>query len=162
MITHPIHCPSIELNLIWNEKIFMLQKAYHLNPFHTDWFHWVDAGICIYRNKIPPQIISSFILANKLDKLPTDKMIYSSSSPYDPNKITEYNYYHHISGTSYLLHKNVIDNFTTIYKHYLEIIDKNNIWTDQVLWTHIYKKYPQIFYNLCDGYGNVTSYLFES
>ncbi len=29
MITHPIHCPSIELNLIWNEKIFLIKK--HLN-----------------------------------------------------------------------------------------------------------------------------------
>ena len=27
MITHQTHCPSIELNLIWNEKIFMIQKG---------------------------------------------------------------------------------------------------------------------------------------
>jgi len=161
MITHPIHCPSIELNLIWNEKIFMLQKAKNLNPFQTDWFKWIDAGINIYRNKTPQQNISPLNIANKLDKLPNNKMIYSSSEPYKPTQITKINYCHHISGTTYIIHKNAIDNFATIYKHYLEIIDKNNIWTDQVIWTHIYKKYPKIFYKLCDGYGKITSYLFE-
>jgi hypothetical protein len=32
MLTHPIHCPSVELNMIWNEKIFLIQKAFKLNP----------------------------------------------------------------------------------------------------------------------------------
>ena len=31
MITDSRHCPSIELNLIWNEKIFMIQRALKIN-----------------------------------------------------------------------------------------------------------------------------------
>lgn len=38
MVTNAIHCPSVELNLIWNEKIFMIEKALILNPFNTDFF----------------------------------------------------------------------------------------------------------------------------
>ena len=80
MITHQTHCPSIELNLIWNEKIFMIQKAYEINPFNSEWFQWIDAGICNYRDKKPPNI--SFPNINKLNLLPKNKFIYSSSCGY--------------------------------------------------------------------------------
>ena len=39
MITDPKHCPSIELNLVWNEKIFMLQRALQINPFNSEFFY---------------------------------------------------------------------------------------------------------------------------
>lgn len=83
MITHPIHCPSVELNLIWNEKIFMIQKACKINPFNSEWFKWIDAGICTYRDNSPPNI--PFPNVNKLNKLPIDKFIYSSSCEYIEN-----------------------------------------------------------------------------
>ena len=51
MKTHPKHCPSIELNLIWNEKIFFIEKAKNINPFNSEYFMWVDAGICTFRKK---------------------------------------------------------------------------------------------------------------
>lgn len=38
IITHPVHCLSIELNMIWNEKIFLVKKALELNPFSSDFF----------------------------------------------------------------------------------------------------------------------------
>lgn len=41
--------------------------------------------------------------------------------------VTSSNYYHHIIGT--YLHKNIVNN----------LIDTQNIWTDQVILTHIYK-----------------------
>ena len=31
--THNVHCPSKELNLIWNEKLFLVKKAAELNVF---------------------------------------------------------------------------------------------------------------------------------
>ena len=52
---HPIHCPSKELNLIWNEKIFFIEKAKNLNIFNSEYFAWVDAGIYIYRDNKPPK-----------------------------------------------------------------------------------------------------------
>ena len=38
MITDQLHCPSIELNLIWHEKLFMIQRALKINPFSSDFF----------------------------------------------------------------------------------------------------------------------------
>tara|TARA_B100001287_G_scaffold260745_1_gene249108 strand:- start:782 stop:1264 length:483 start_codon:yes stop_codon:yes gene_type:complete len=160
MITDSFHCPSIELNLIWNEKIFMIQKTFKLNPFSSEFFMWIDAGICIYRDIPPPSI--PFPNINELIKLPKDKFIYSSSNPYnDVNfKKGKYHLYHHISGTTYILHKNIIDIFVEMYKEYLNLIDKNDIWTDQVILTHIYKDNKELFYKYCDGYGSVVRKLF--
>jgi hypothetical protein len=159
MITHQIHCPSIELNLIWNEKIFMIQKAYQINPFNSEWFQWIDAGICSYRDTPPPNI--PFPNINKLKLFPKDKFIYSSSCEYIENLVTNTNYYHHISGTAYLIHKSLINTFVNMYQLYLEkLVDKNNIWTDQLLLTHIHKDNPNLFFKLCDGYGEIVKYLF--
>jgi hypothetical protein len=159
MITHQIHCPSVELNLIWNEKIFMIKKAYEINPFNSEWFQWIDAGICTYRDNLPPNI--TFPNINKLNLFPKDKFIYSSSNEYINNLVTKTNYYHHISGTSYLIHKSLINRFVDIYQLYLDkLVDKDNIWTDQLLLTHIHKDNPDLFFKLCDGYGEIVKYLF--
>jgi hypothetical protein len=158
MITHPIHCPSVELNLIWNEKIFLIQKALELNPFHSDFFCWIDAGICIYRNTPPPPIPFPTI---DLNTLPTTQFIYTSSLPYIESNVTNTNHYHHISGT-YMLHKNIINNFAALYEQYLNaLLHTNNIWTDQVILTHIYKNHKHLFYKLGDGYGEIVHLLFK-
>ena len=160
MITHPVHCPSLELTLIWNEKIFLIKKAFELNPFFSEYFCWVDAGICTYRNKKPLHM--PFPNIDKLNKLPKDKFIYSSSSGYNETNVTVNNYYHHISGTSYILHKNIINSFAKLYENYLDkLIDKNNIWTDQVLLTHIYKDHKYLFYELCSGYGTILPVIYS-
>jgi hypothetical protein len=158
MIIDTYHCPSIELNLIWNEKIFMVQKAKEINPYNSNWFMWIDAGICIYRYDMPPK---NFPNKNILETLPINKFIYSSSSTYNELYTTKTNYYHHIAGTSYILEKTFIDSFVTIYKNYLELIDTNNIWTDQVILTHIYKDYPELFFKLSEGYGTITNIIFN-
>jgi hypothetical protein len=156
------HCPSIELNLIWNEKIFMIKKAHEFNPFNTEWFKWIDAGICIYRNVKPSQ--KKFQNENILNSLPKDMFIYSSSDHKIPDfeKITNTNYYHYISGT-YLLNKCIINGFVKLYEAYADaLIDTKNIWTDQVILTHIFKDKPKIFYKMGHGYGEITRILFES
>lgn len=161
MTTNSIHCPSIELNLIWNEKIFMIQQALKLNPFSSEFFMWIDAGICIYRNNPPPSI--SFPDINKINKLPKDKFIYSSThnTVFNDNNFQKGNYHlhHHVSGT-YILHKNIIDSFTKLYKQYLNLIDKNDIWTDQVILTHIYRDNKSLFYKYSDGYASIITKMF--
>ena len=78
------------------------------------------------------------------------------------DKITETNNYHHVSGTSYLLNQYLINNFAEIYEQYMDVlINKNNIWTDQILLTHIFKNNTNRFYKLADGYGELTRVLFE-
>jgi len=153
MITHPSHCPSVELNLIWNEKIFLIKKAVEINPFHSDFFCWVDAGICIYRTISPPS--TPFPNVNKLNTLPKNKFIYTSSNPYNEFDVTKNNYYHHISGT-YILHKNIVNDVAELYNIYLNnLLDNNNIWTDQVILTHMYKTHKHLFHKLGDGYGEL-------
>ena len=162
MITHSVHCPSIELNLIWNEKIFMIQRALKINPFSSDFFMWIDAGISIYRNKPPPSI--SFPNMNKLNNLPKDKIIYSSTHNivFNENLFKKgiYHLHHHLSGTSYILHKNIIDRCVSLYSEYLKLIDKSDIWTDQVILTLMYKDNKELFYKYCDGYGSICRDLF--
>lgn len=164
MTVHPLHCPSAELNLIWNEKIFLLDKAQQLNPFNSEFFAWVDAGICTYRTSPPP--VQPFPNPNKLKHLPKDKLIYSGSQQYNPLSVKTTNYYHHVSGTTYILHKTIIPHFAQMYEMYMEKffnnnnISKANIWTDQVILTHIFKSFPHKFYKLCDGYGAIFSALY--
>lgn len=162
MIPDETHCPSIDLNLIWNEKIFMIQRAFKINPFSSDFFMWIDAGICIYRDETPPSI--SFPNIDKLNNLPTDKFIFSSGNitNYDDDKFKkgEYHLHHYVSGTSYMLHKNIINKFVTFYSDYLKLIDKSDIWTDQVILTIMYKDNPDFFYKYCHGYGQICQNLF--
>ena len=99
---------SIELNLIWNEKIFMIQQALKLDPFSSEFFMWIDAGICVFRDKPPPSI--SFPNINVLNKLPKDKFIYSSTDRItysDKFQKGKYHLYHHVSEI-YILHKNIM------------------------------------------------------
>ena len=159
MTTDSAHCPSVELNLVWNEKLFMIQRALKINPFSSDFFLWIDAGIYNYRTKTPPSL--SFPNIDKLNNLPKDKLIYSSSEDYIESEVKKDNYYHHICGTSFLLHKNIINQFASLYEQYLnKLVDKNNIWTDQVLLTHIYKDNKNLFFEYARGYGAVCVNLF--
>ena len=159
MVTNAVHCPSVELNLIWNEKIFMIEKALILNPFNTDFFCWIDAGICCFRNKLPPYNL--FPDTDKLNLLPKNKFIFSSSCEYDEYKILNNINQHYISGTSYILHKDIVAMFANLYKEYMEkLIKKNNIWTDQVILSRIYIDNKELFYKLCNGYGENINYLY--
>jgi hypothetical protein len=120
MITHEIHCPSAELNMIWNEKLFLIEKAAKLNPYNSEFFAWIDAGICVYRDQAPP--IKSFPDLNKLANLPKDKFIFTTSNNKALDKSRLCTYYHFISGTSYILHINIISKVLDIYLEYLEKI----------------------------------------
>lgn len=156
--TDPMHCPSVELNLIWHEKLFLIKRASELNPFNSEWFHWIDAGHCIYRTESPPS--SVFPDPEKIDKLPKDKFIYSSSEEYDEASVSKTNYYHHVSGT-YIIHKTFINKFVELYQDYLEKLSMTDIViTDQVALTHIYKDNKELFHKLCHGYGEITRFLY--
>ena len=165
MTVHPQHCPSQELNLIWHEKLFLVERAAQLNPFKSDFFCWVDAGVCIYREN--PPSTRPFPNLPKLQQLPKDKFIFSSSSsqPFLDHLTTPKSYYHYIAGTAYILHANIISHFVELYKAYLAKIFsetelyKYNLWTDQVLLTHIFKTYPHKFYKIGEGYGQVMQAL---
>ena len=157
MIVHEVHCPSVELNLVWNEKIFMMEKALHLNPFNSEWFMWIDAGISPFRETAPsPNPVDMSVF----DALPKDKIIYCESYAYIPELVTPTSYYHHVSGTSYIIHRDIIETCAWQYENYLKnLVSPSNIWTDQLIWTHIFKDSPDLFYKWFTGYGENARYL---
>jgi hypothetical protein len=160
MASDPMHCPSIELNLVWHEKIYMLKKAAELNPYNSEWFQWVDAGICIYRGEKPPTI--EYPNRQKLESLPKDKLIYSSSHHHEPGTPVEsLPDRHHIAATSYILHKSFIDKFVKLYTEYLDkLLDPKILWTEQILMTKMYEDHPELFHRMSHDYGVLTRDLY--
>ena len=60
-----------------------------------------------------------------------------------------------------MLHKNIINTIAVLYKEYMEkLVKKNNIWTDQVIWTHIFKDNKDLFYEISNGYGKIIEALY--
>jgi len=152
------HCPSAELNIIWNEKIFLIEKAKQLNPFNTDFFAWMDAGVCTYRNTEPP--LEPFPNAEKLSLLPKNTFLFTSSiePTFTPSKLVNSNY-HFISGT-YILHIDIIDTIVSLYKEYIHTyMEPTRIYTDQVLLTYIYRDHPHLFHQVGHDYGAILTIL---
>jgi hypothetical protein len=158
---HHIHVPSPEVCLIWLEKMFLVQRAKDMNPFHSDYFMWVDAGICVFRNHPPP--VEVFPNEAKMSVLPKNKFVFTSSQePYESYCVHENNYYHYISGTAFVLHKDFIETFLEIYKSYLEKIITHHNWvnTEQKILTHMYKDHEILFFKLGEGYGELVMSLY--
>jgi len=159
--THPIHCPSKELNMIWNEKLYLIHKASELNPFNTEHFAWIDSGICTFRNTKPsPYIFPNFL---KFNSLPKDKIICCPTDSPNFNKklaLSDDEYYHYISG-NYIVPKSILQNIIEIYSTYLDKYMKKNDWkyTDQVIWTKIYSDHPHLFHIIGKTYGDIWSIL---
>lgn len=157
---HEIHVPSPEVCMIWLEKILLVQRAKEINPFNSEFFLWVDAGICSYRLQPPPQIHFD---KQKIIALPKDKFVFcSSDEPLLPNFIHENHYYHHISGATFLLHISFIDTFV---KEYLSTLDKyinhyNWVNTEQKILTHMLQNHPDLFFKHGEGYGALIDLLF--
>ncbi len=159
--THPRHVPSKELQCIWNEKLFLLREAMRLNPYNSEWFLWNDAGIFLFRERLPPP---TPFYTEKVNSLPKDKLIFSSSdSPFfEPEKVKEGNYYHFVSGI-FMLHKDFLETFVSIFEKFCEklLSQKDWIYTDQVILTHMYKEHPDMFHCIGHDYGRVITWLYE-
>jgi hypothetical protein len=155
--THPLHCPSKELNLIWNEKLFFIEKAKNLNIYNSDYFAWIDSGISTYRNIKPPH--QPFPHIDKLSLLSNNRFNFTSSE--NPFFKYQEGYYHFISGT-YILHKDFISEFITVYIKYCDKYLSLNDWiyTDQVLLTQIYKDNKDLFKQIGHGYGAIMKLLY--
>jgi hypothetical protein len=157
---HEIHNPSSEVCMIWLEKIFLTQRAKNLNPFNTDFFLWVDAGICSYRfEPPPPQPFDK----SKIKLLPTNKFIFcSTEEPFSPHFIHENHYYHYVSGAAFMLHISFIDAFVKEYISSLDRYINNYNWlhTEQKILTHMLQNTPQHFHKLGEGYGALLACLY--
>jgi len=155
--THPVHCPSKELNMIWSEKVFLMQRAAALDVYGSEYFAWVDSGVCTYRYCAPPS--EPFPNVPRLMSLPKDKFLFTSSEPYfDPSLIGSY--YHYITGT-FVLHKDFIDRFVEVFASSLARFMPHKMWmlTDQVVYTLVYYEHPELFECIGHGYGEILNIL---
>jgi hypothetical protein len=158
--THGLHVPSKELGLIWLEKMNLVLEASLLNPYNSEWFCWIDSGICIYRDTKP----SSNIFPNpeKMHLLSKKLINYSSSDNISENelsKIKNWEYYHNIAGTSFILHISIIKDIHDLFYKYLNICLKETngfiCYSDQCIWSRIYLDYPKLFNKIGDSYGQI-------
>jgi hypothetical protein len=107
----------------------------------------------------------------KIETLPKDKFIFTSSVEENMENVENSirtqlldnnNYCHYISAGVFIMHKSFISTFKNIYKEYIDYLlpQKNNIYTEQVIYTHIYFRNSNLFYKLTDGWGNIIPYLY--
>jgi hypothetical protein len=152
---HPAHIPSIELGKIWHEKINMMKLAKDMDGENaTDFYVWVDAGICAYRNSPPP---SKLLNLKDVDELPHDSICYSESYPPEPE--------HKYAGTCHIIHKDLIDNIHHLYYEQVKLCGhKYKDWrcgSDQVVFTELMKAYPRLFTKISQGYGGNLIKLYD-
>jgi len=143
---HEIHIPSKELGMIWNEKIHLLKVAKDNDSNPTDFYIWIDAGLSIYREKSPPK---ERLNLKNIDSLPKNKLCCSIVD----NTVT---------GTSFMIHKDIIDYF---HDKYYETLNSCNTGfecgIDQKILTKMLEKYPELFHKMNDGYGQVINDLYN-
>jgi hypothetical protein len=162
--THKIHVPSKELGLIWLEKMNLMLETLEINPYNSEWFCWIDAGICVFRDKEPPT--SLFPNPDKMNLLKKDKINYSTSdniSKEELEKIKNWEYVHDFSAGAFIIHKSIIKNIVNKFYQYLDKCLKENksfsCYSEQVIISRILIENPNLFNKIANGYGNIITEL---
>tara|TARA_Y100000816_G_scaffold287578_1_gene270567 strand:- start:2445 stop:5864 length:3420 start_codon:yes stop_codon:yes gene_type:complete len=161
------NCPSINLAKIYLEKIRLLKLS--KNDFHNYTFYgWMDIGTPIYRKEIPcGKITNIHILEKNVMNCNHTHHQPRNNTVLDKFKNDEYSaYYHTIAGTSYVLHKDIIDKYDKIFYDHFEkmltfknTINQSLIIDDQCLWTQIYSKDNKLFNIIPGSYGQILTNL---
>jgi hypothetical protein len=143
--TDPFHIPSKEVSAIWNEKMHLMKLAKDGDDTPTEFYIWIDAGICIYRDQMPPEVRLNL---KDIHSLPKDKLCYSGMD----------DTYHNFTAGVLIIHKDAIDIIHDKYYELLKTCDTDNeeVWqcgSEQANFTKLMKKYPDLFYQLSYGWG---------
>jgi len=154
-ISYPdrVECKLPEYNIIQYSKFGWLQKAIKENPFNTDYFFWVDAGISRFfldvninlpypNEKKLTSIGKKFVIQQKhtINNYKfTDKFIWTAENL--------------LKGTMFGGHKDVIP---IIGKHieyeFTEtMLKNNNVNNEQLSLALVYHKYPYLFHLIRDS-----------
>ena len=159
--TDNTHVPSKELGLIWLEKMNLVLEASKLNPYNSEWFCWIDAGICSYRDKMPSNNL--FPNPDKLNLLSKTQINYSSSediSNYDLQKIKNWDYVHNFAAGCFIIHISIIKRIHELFYKYLDICiletTQFTCYSEQSILTRIYIDYPELFNKVGNGYGQIV------
>ena len=137
----------------------LVLEASLINPYQSEWFCWIDSGICIYRDKEPP--LSPFPNPDKMNLLSKTQINYCISDTItniELNKIKNWDYVHNVSG-NFIIHISFIKQIHHLFYTYLDIcISETNEFTcysEQCILSRIYVDYPELFNKIGDGYGEI-------
>ena len=149
------HIESLELSLIWHEKINLIKLAKDMDGENaTEYYIWYDAGAFIFRNQPPPSIRLNL---KNVNCLPRNKIYYSE--PFPSND--DYSY----ASTIHIIDKDLIDIIHSLYYKYIKICAlKYPDWrsgSDQVVFTELLKDYSFLFYKVTTGYGENIKLLYK-
>ncbi len=146
---HKKHIPSKELSKIWLEKINMIKLTKDNIEPKTDFYIWIDAGICTFRDKKPP---STGFNQKCLKTLPKDTLSYSFV---DED-------YHNFAAGVIIIPINIVDNIHKLfYKKLSECEDGWRCGSEQFILTKILEENSYLFNKLTEGYGKNLEYLFD-
>lgn len=154
--THKVHVPSVEVGMIWNEKVYLIDSAIRYNPFHSDWFAWIDLGCAEYRWQAPPEI--EWPLPTNLAILPKDRVIYTSTPAHVPR-------HHKFAGTAFMYHKDLQSRVLSLYEKSLRRCTREfNDWrcgSDQIVFSLAMEQEPDLFHCVGEGYGALVTVLYS-
>ena len=163
---------SEDLAKIWAEKIYLVNECNILYPEYK-WYGWMDAGLPIYRNGINTSLrLTNYYLLDEnkfncnFSHLPLSRPLSDVNQyldDYANNKFTNQSYYHHISGSGFIIHYTVTNKFLDLYDSQLKYLmthvknKANNLMltSDQCVWTQIYSKNKNDFNILKGKYGDI-------
>ena len=143
----PLHVPSRELGMIWLEKINLLMEAAKI--VDSEYFAWIDAGLPMFRQRNPP---SEEWYADIISALPYDRIGYAYIKD-------SYNT-HSFGGGFLIMHRSVIPLMHYLfYNEYDKAREEFNDWrcgSDQIIFTKLRDKYPELFHSPTYDYGDIN------
>jgi hypothetical protein len=140
----PMHIPSVELGIIWLEKMHFMKLAKDSNLRKTEFYVWIDAGVCIFRDNMPPSIRLNL---KDINTLPHDKVCYSHVDAI----------IHNFAGTVIIMHHSIIDKIHDMFYEYVQKYSNiYNDWrcgSDQIIFNRMLDDHPYLFHKFSEGYG---------
>ena len=131
-------------------KTFLLEEAMKENKFDSDYYIWLDAGIChthfnvLHRNIIYP--------SNKINELGEKVRLLCRSTPREEDLNIENFYKSHqnrFGAGVIVMHKNIIESFNNKLDAIIdEAISKNLIDSEQSLYNTLFLRNPDMFDNV--------------
>jgi hypothetical protein len=160
--TDATHVPSKELGRIWLQKVFLVADALQKNPFSSEWFVFIDAGISSYRDTRPPD--APWPNMAKIGAWRKDAFNFTSSSKPDKERrarlMKEWGYEHEVTGGNFAMHASFVPVFVALYRRYLDDAQKQTKvftgWSEQAIFTRMRIENPGVFNEVGEGYGSLV------
>lgn len=140
---------SWELNMLWNEKVFMVYETMKENPFNTQWFGWCDIGYfrdgnvgtkefpwpnldkikSLHQSRIYYGLVGEDLWVNKIKSCLSSK--YENGLPIEPIPAGQVS----IAGGFFVTHKQNINWYKELIKQKINLYFENDylIKDDQII-----------------------------